>query len=232
MLAMSTGRRWWLAVEFTLLFYAFPLVLWKQPHRGLILPALWLPAALCAWWLWRDRSFNRQAFWDRAERRREIWPAEAGRILFLLALAFLPLLALTIWLRGVDGLFEFPRRAPTWWALVMVLYPLLSVYPQEVVYRAFLFHRYRPLFGDGPGLLLVGATAFAFVHIVFNNPVAIALCLPGGLLFGYTYRRTRSLLLVSLEHGLYGCLIITLGLGHYFFHGTINLAGAMMPGGR
>jgi uncharacterized protein len=29
------------------------------------------------------------------------------------------------------------------YALVMLLYPVLSVYPQGVIYRTFLMHRYR-----------------------------------------------------------------------------------------
>lgn len=46
------------------------------------------------------------------------------------------------------------------WALVIVLYPILSVYPQELIFRAFLFHRYAPLFGNGVGLVAASAAAF------------------------------------------------------------------------
>jgi len=44
----------------------------------------------------------------------------------------------------------------------------------------------------------------------------------GGWLFGGTYRRSRSLGLVCLEHALYGDLIFTVGLGQYFFHGALH----------
>ncbi|BCB83640.1 hypothetical protein [Phytohabitans suffuscus] len=41
-----------------------------------------------------------------------------------------------------EQLFDLPREEPLIWALVAVFYPLLSVYPQELIYRAFLLHRY------------------------------------------------------------------------------------------
>jgi len=30
--------------------------------------------------------------------------------------------------------------------------------------------------------------------------------------------------MVGIEHALYGCLIFTVGLGSYFFHGTMRMA--------
>ena len=42
------------------------------------------------------------------------------------------------------------------------------------------------------------------------------------MLFAVTYHQTQSLLMTSVEHSLYGCLIFTVGLGPYFFHGTIR----------
>jgi len=64
--------------------------------------------------------------------------------------------------------------------------PLVSVYPQELLYRAFFLHRYQPLFGRGWGMLLASAMAFGFVHIIFRNSLAVALCVIGGFLFSLT----------------------------------------------
>lgn len=36
-------------------------------------------------------------------------------------------------------------------SLVMILYPVQSVYPQGIVYRTFVFGRYRDLFGLAGG---------------------------------------------------------------------------------
>jgi membrane protease YdiL (CAAX protease family) len=35
----------------------------------------------------------------------------------------------------------------------------------------------------------------------------------GGILFAYTYQKTKSTLLVSIEHAIYGCWLFTVGMG-------------------
>lgn len=37
-----------------------------------------------------------------------------------------------------------------------------------------------------------------------------------GVLFAWTYERTRSTLAVSVEHALFGCWMFTVGLGSFF----------------
>jgi len=56
-------------------------------------------------------------------------------------------------------------------------------------------------------------------HLVYPNPVAPLLSLPAGLVLALTYRRTRSLGPVWLEHVAHGLALFTLGLGHYFYDG-------------
>jgi hypothetical protein len=57
------------------------------------------------------------------------------------------------------------------------------------------------------------------MHVIFGNGLAMALTLVGGLFFGHTYLRTRSLLACTFEHGLYGCFVFTIGLGRFFYAG-------------
>jgi membrane protease YdiL (CAAX protease family) len=99
----------------------------------------------------------------------------------------------------------------------MVLYPLLSAFPQEAIYRAFLFHRYAPILKTGHARTWASVLAFSFLHIVFGNWVAVALTLPAGWIFARTYRTTGSLALASLEHAVYGCIVFTVGLGRFFY---------------
>jgi hypothetical protein len=114
----------------------------------------------------------------------------------------------------------FPKRAPRLWLIIMVLYPLVSVVAQEVIYRVFFFHRYKPLFGDHALLMiLLNGALFAFGHIMFRNSISIWVSLAGGLLFAWRYHRTGSFWAVFLEHSLYGNLIFTAGLGQFFFTG-------------
>lgn len=76
---------------------------------------------------------------------------------------------------GLRLLFAFPREDPLIWALVMVLYPLLSVYPQELIFRGFVFHRYATVFGDGARMAAASAVAFGLVHIAFGRWMSVAM---------------------------------------------------------
>jgi len=136
------------------------------------------------------------------------------------ALALLLAAGVAIWQPGL--LFDLLRTQPIFWVSLMVLYPLLSVLPQEFLFRAFFFHRYQPLFGEGAGIVLASALAFGFVHIIFGNWLAVVLSFFGGLLFATTYRLNRSMPLVWLEHALFGNLIFTIGLGRYFSSGALS----------
>jgi uncharacterized protein len=130
------------------------------------------------------------------------------------------LLGLAVRIFAPEFLFALVRRQPLFWALIMLLYPLLSVCPQEFLYRTFFFQRYQPLFGSGRGMIAASSLAFSFVHIIFGNWLAIGLCCLGGLLFSLTYQRSGSLLLASIDHALFGNFIFTIGLGQFFHHGS------------
>jgi membrane protease YdiL (CAAX protease family) len=115
-----------------------------------------------------------------------------------------------------DRFFDLPRERPLLWAALLVLYPVASAWPQELVFRAFLMHRYRPIFGEGRLAVAASAIAFSFMHVVYMNWPALLLTLPAGALLALTYRRTGSVAASTLEHALYGILVFTLGLGRYF----------------
>ncbi|MFN3869585.1 MAG: type II CAAX prenyl endopeptidase Rce1 family protein [Hyphomicrobiaceae bacterium] len=109
------------------------------------------------------------------------------------------------------------------WQRVMLLYPLLSVLPQEIAYRTFFFHRYGPLFrGHRWALILLNGLLFGFGHVLFANWIAVAGTMITGMLFAYRYDATRSFWAVWLEHTLWGWLVFTVGLGGYFFTGVPN----------
>ncbi len=94
--------------------------------------------------------------------------------------------------------------------------------PQGIVYRAFIFARFRDLFAPDWAIILASAVAFGYVHIVFKNALAVGLTLAAGLLFAYRYWQTGSLLVSSFEHALYGCAIFTIGLGRSFYSGAVR----------
>ena len=206
--------RLWL--EFLTVFLGGPaLVAWAVGRwPGCILAGLWAGFLGCLLALRRDPAFDRNAL-----RLRFIWGAPLWRRLGLFALASAGMLLLTWWLFPADFLL-LPREKPALWLALMLLYAALSVYPQEVIYRVFLFHRYRRLAPRPWMLAALSALAFSAAHLVFFNWVAPALTLAGGALFARSYQRHRSLGLVCLEQALYGGALFTAGLGLRYLLGA------------
>ncbi len=203
-----------LIAEFLILFVALPLAFRFKPFPFPPIPALWLVAAYCWFRLRSDASFDRRLLWNPAPFQHL-----AGQIVLIFLVVALTV-GLSVYFLRPQMLFSFARRAPWLWGMVMLLYPVLSVYPQGIIYRAFFFHRYRGLFPGARTMILASALAFAFVHIIFRNPIAVSFTLIGGLLFAWRYQETGSLFTSSLEHALYGCLMFTIGLGDYFYQGA------------
>jgi uncharacterized protein len=202
-----------LIAEFLFLFLLLPLGFRFKPFPFPLIPALWLIAAYCFYRLWQDPSFDRSLLWNR-----QVLPRYLAQILLIFSVLALLITAGVFFLQP-ERLFILVRKMPVLWAIVMVLYPVLSVYPQGIVYRAFLFHRYRNLFSHRLVMIVVSAAAFSFVHIIFRNVIAVSFTLIGGVLFAWRYRESKSLFTSSLEHALYGCLMFTIGLGEFFYRG-------------
>jgi len=212
--ASLKAARW---SELAILFGAVPGALAAGWIKLPLMPALWAATFYC---LWRLRLDGNPGLGLRGRPR--VAPGEWRRLLLTLALVTGLLVAAVRALRP-EALFAFPLHRPWRWALVMVLYPALSALPQEIVFRTFFFHRYRCLLGNGAGLVVGSAVAFSFTHLAFHNWVAVALTLPGGLLFAHAYHRGSGLLFVVWEHALYGCMVFTVGLGGFLAEGTLRL---------
>ncbi|MGD1070158.1 MAG: CPBP family intramembrane glutamic endopeptidase [Bryobacteraceae bacterium] len=208
------------AVEFLLLFFIGPTLFACTRHRIPAIPVLWALTAYCLFVLLHDPRFNRRSLWNTAPL-----PQYAPAILGLFAAAVAIGIALVLRF-GPPGLFlSFPRSNPRLWSLVMIFYPVLSVYPQGIVYRAFIFERYRDLFGPPWLIILASAFAFTYVHIIFRNRLALVTTLLGGILFGFRFLQTDSLFVTSFEHALYGCFLFTVGVGRSFHHTAARAAG-------
>jgi membrane protease YdiL (CAAX protease family) len=219
----AASRRLFLATEFLLLFIGVPVALFFHLAGSFPpLPLLWVVAAYCLTVLLRDPSFNRSRLWNPAPLRSQL-----PQLLALFATVAL-IVTLLIRLYAPSLLLILPRTQPRVWAFIVIGYPLVSVYPQGLIYRTFFFHRYRPLLENGFSgialeartrsaiLILASAATFALMHILFRNWIALALTFPGGILFALRYCNTRSLAVSSIEHALYGCFLFTIGLGQFF----------------
>jgi len=215
----AAGRRIQLLIEIGVFFLVAPILITYAVY-GLRLPLfLVLQPVLLA--------FIVYLLWDGTFLlRRELARGfPIGELFSMLAMFLIVGGALTAFVAQEmpRSFLSFPRYRTGVWATVMILYPVLSVVAQELVYRTFFFHRYGPLFGRHRWLaIIVNGALFGFAHIIFYNPVALAGTFVAGCLFAYRYERTRSFWAVWLEHTLYGCLIFTIGLGGFFFTGIAN----------
>ena len=140
------SKRSLLALELILVFVAPPTLIFYGVLPRRPLPYL-LVGFLCALvYLRKDSGFDGRTLirWRGADGRRAVLEACA------LALGVLGLGVLL----EPEKVLLFPQTRPGLFMLVVCLYPLLSAYPQEVIFRPFFFRRYRPLFqrGDASGV--------------------------------------------------------------------------------
>lgn len=207
-------RLLFLALEFAAVFVIVPLLIYYRRIPNLPIPYLLITATLAFLVLRRDRAFDlsRIAAWGN-------FRPLLSSILIRDAVCLVGL-GIAVWFLAPQLLFSLIRRSPGLWAVIFLLYPLFSVYPQELLYRAFFFHRYQPLFGNGWGMVIASALAFGFVHVIFRNWLAVGLCVIGGFLFSLTYQASGSLLLTCLDHAIFGNFLFTIGLGEFFYHGS------------
>ncbi len=201
----------WRAIECATLFWLLPGLAWACDLRHEKRLAFAVIAVYCLVLMWRSRALRGAALW-------RIAPRDLRGMAVRVAAVAVACVVIT-WLLHPEWLFAFPRLRPQRWLMVMVLYPLLSALPQELVYRAFFFERYTPLLGNGWQLLTMNVLCFAWLHVMYDNPIAVLASLAGGCLLTWSYARSRSLLLVGIEHGLYGCIAFSVGLGRFFYEG-------------
>ena len=213
----SRAKRCYLIGEFLILFVAVPAVLFlfRKVIAQKVVVIILLSAGPCSLYLLIGNRFPRQAFLQTDRWRQHlIW----------ISITFMPL-ALVMTVCAVyfmaDHLFVFPKESPAFWGLLLVSYPVLAAYPQEIIFRGFFFRRYRTLFSRRLTMILVSSLCFGWAHLMYANWVAPLLSGLGGVLFAYRYLRTKSLLMVGIEHGLWGNFLFTVGIGWYFYSGAI-----------
>lgn len=198
-----------LAAEFVCVFFVLPILFTISIRGTHPFPFIVAGGLFAAGYLLLDKEFSRSAFGNLFTLR------DHGKRIFTTFCALALITLVTIALIKPEYLFDYPRHKTAIWLAIIVFYPLLAVYPQELFYRAFLFRRYRALFPGKQTMLFVSALTFGFAHIIYGNIPAVLLTLVGGYLFAFTYQRSRSILVASLEHALYGCLLYTIGLGQF-----------------
>ncbi|SHE94504.1 CPBP family intramembrane glutamic endopeptidase [Streptoalloteichus hindustanus] len=214
--AIDWRRRLLLGVEYVALFFGAVSLYALLDRPGSPIPVLVLLAVVAVVYLRRQPAFDRRSLTRGAAVTTELRP-----MLLLWALASVAM-AVVLAVASPERLLQLPREQPLLWGVIVVFYPLLSVYPQELIFRGFLFQRYAPLFGTGRAMVAASAGAFGFAHVIFGNWLSVVLTIVGGWLFATRYQRSQSLIAASVEHALYGVLVFTVGLGDFFYHGAVH----------
>ena len=145
-----------------------------------------------------EKNINWKVFWK-------------STILKFIMIAFLT--AIFVWFTNKEILFAVVLNKPLMWILILIFYSLFSVYPQELIYRTFFFKRYKNIFKNETLFIIINALIFSIAHLLFKNTLVLILTFFGGILFAFTYKKTKSTVLVSIEHAIYGCWLFTVGMG-------------------
>lgn len=205
-------------MECLVLFFILPAALffvrhWFAWRATPIVLALAVFSSAC---LLLDKGFDRRKLWDVRPLRAHV----RG-----IALAFLgPAVLMGVFTYAFHRpLFLYFISAEPWlWFVFVVFYPLFACYPQEVLFRAFFFHRYGPLFERQAVTVVLSGLSFGLAHLFLANPFAPVLAAFGGMLFAYRYAKAGTVMAPAVEHGLWGNFLFTIGMGWYFYSGSIR----------
>ncbi len=204
---MNANQYRWL--EFTLIFVSLPLLgfFLRAYLANWLIPALIILMAVCGMLLLSDPHFKRFRLTSLGQ-----FSAVKRRLFSFFFLGAL-FSGMFYGIMNQENWFSLPRISFNDWLMLLLLYPILSVMPQELIFRTYFFHRYKRIMPSKTVRIIVSASVFALAHIVYANVLAVLLAFLGGLLFSYTYAQSRSTFVCVIEHSLWGLWMFTLGLG-------------------
>lgn len=201
----------WQYAELLTIFIAIPFVFFLYPSRWLIHLTLLILAGYAFSLLRLLTGTTWLSIWHGQE-----WSSRDRRFAFYRFLVSTFFLIVVTFLKLPERFFFLPQHYPLLWVVIMFLYPLLSVFPQEILFRTYLIARYQRILPSLIARYTLSALSFGYVHIVFHNWVAPLLSLIGGAFFSFSYYQHQSLKWAALEHAAYGCMVFTVGIGAYF----------------
>lgn len=123
------------------------------------------------------------------------------------------------WLILPERLWFILIHAPQVMLGIGILYPIIQVVPQELVYRALFFERYGHLFSSQRQAIFVNAVLFSFGHLMYWHPIVWIATFIGSFLFTHAYFRPRGFVQACALHGIAGTAIFASGLGWLFYSG-------------
>ncbi|MFV0294006.1 MAG: CPBP family intramembrane glutamic endopeptidase [Paracoccus sp. (in: a-proteobacteria)] len=205
--------RWWLLVEFLVLFVAVPITIALFLPPGMMFRVLFVFSAAGLVLLWYTGGFN----W------RDLlhgWRQFDWRLLFVFAVLTAGASVIALYLTQPDALFAFMRNNPRMLMIVWLFYPLISALPQELIFRVLFFHRYDALFTNPRQAVLINAAIFSLAHLMYWNWIVAVFTFFGGIGFAVGYLR-RGLPWAWILHAVAGNILFAIGMGVYFYSGNV-----------
>ena len=193
-------------LEFLFIFLALPLIIFFWDSSIIVFVTLYLVFILSLVILYFDKTFLLVSL-----KKKIDW-----KFVFIFTVSFICLGFIYVLLIDKNLLFSFPKTNFRLWLFVIIVYPFLSVIPQEIVYRVFFFQRYFPKNNNFNFLIILNMFVFSYGHLVFNNFHAILITAIVSPIFTFAYLK-KSFLTCVVLHSLGGQIIFTLGLGKYFY---------------
>jgi len=207
----TTTRKILLSFEFLLLFFGVPLLLLFE--KSIVHPSsILLPVLVGLILYFRKQKEFKARDLIRLGISKSEWTKQ-GAVVIVTAIIFV----VYVLLFEPQNLFNLPKGNPAIWIAMFFFYPIFSAYGQEVVYRKFIFMRYKPLFSKKWMMILASGITFSFVHIVYFSVLSLVLTFLGGIYLAIVYDKTKSVMFTSILHGIMGFLIFTVGLGQHFW---------------
>lgn len=209
----GVARRWQLRAEFLGFFLVLPVLIAVLLPPRMMFPALFAATVLGIGLLHMTPGFRWRSLLTGPVR---VWP--------VLAVAGLTLVSgLGVGWAATGGQpLAFAARNPGLLLMILLLYPALSALPQEIVFRALFFRRYRAILPRGRAALVLNAALFSLAHLMYWSGIVAAMTFAGGLAFAWAYREQRSFPMAVLMHAVAGQVIFALGLGIFFYSGNIQ----------
>ncbi len=149
--------------------------------------------------------------WHRIE-----WPIVLGIGVVTLAAG-----SWLVFLTNREAWFGLLLHRPGMMITILLLYPLLSALPQELVFRPLFFRRYAEILPATPHAILLNAALFSFAHLLYWSWIVAAMTFVGGIAFAWAYEVRRNFPMAVALHAVSGSIVFIVGLGMFFYSGNI-----------
>ncbi|MEA2041897.1 MAG: CPBP family intramembrane glutamic endopeptidase [Bacteroidota bacterium] len=204
-------------IEAVILYVALPLTFLTNFYKKFPLMLVLIILGVAVYiFLRKDKNFNTTTF-TKVKVGKKTYKSMA--LVFILSAAIMTLM---IYFIDSDKLFFLIKENPLLLILISVFYPLFSVIPQGLAYRALFFYRYGKLLPNDNIRILISGAVFSFGHILYKNPMVLIMTFGAGILFAWRYKKTNSLFASILEHALLGFWLFACGLGYFFVSGMVQ----------